>query len=129
MKVESGLLELAAKCEKATEPDRELDCGIAVHFGWRIKSYGAIGPVWRNGVSPPDYTTSLDAAMTLVPEGWTAWQLRSRRRKTVFVATLSRLVDDIDEEFDEEEVTAHAATPALALCAAALRAQAGGNSE
>lgn len=132
-------LTLADRCEKATGPDRRLDVEIAVAVDWRwddwepdeataramAEKHGidwlagrakeGISSMWRH---MPRYTASLDAAMTLVPDGWTAWELRSRRRMTAFVAEISRECDD-----DEEAKQGHAATPALALCAAALRAR------
>jgi len=65
-------------------------------------------------------TRSIDAAMMLVPDEWTAWGVRSRRRKTRFVAYLSRLI----ESDEEDEVLGHGDTPALAITAACLRAHA-----
>src|SRR5688500_8077881 len=50
------LLELAECCERATGPDSELDA--AIHHAVPM------------GVFVSDFTASLDAAMTLVPEGW-----------------------------------------------------------
>lgn len=82
----SALLDLAARCEAATEPDRELDAMIAVavdfvgedsnppsaralhtDFGGS-NSFADIGKHWPR---LPPYTASLDAAMSLylrVPE-------------------------------------------------------------
>lgn len=57
------LLELAARCEAATGPDLALNDDIArARAKWESKL------VW-SGLSRP-YTASLDAAMTLVPEGF-----------------------------------------------------------
>ena len=74
-----------------------------------------------NGV--PAYTASLDAAMSLVPEGWTYVSLEvcAKGKPTQHCrASVERLVgpDEIDER-----VAGYAPTPALALCAAALRAR------
>lgn len=93
------LTELAARCEAATGPDRELDALIES----AIPRFG----LYR-------YTASIDAAMTLVPEGWTwgvfddgtAWVWPDERRDLL------------------TGKQAKAATPALALCAATLRARA-----
>jgi len=80
----------------------------------------------KRHVEAGDYTTSLDAAVALVervpPPEWTAWrlELRSRRRKTAFVAELARLPDDPNE--DEICITAHAKSPAAALVLALVRA-------
>jgi hypothetical protein len=66
---------------------------------------------------PPFFTGSLDAAVTLVPEGW-AVELVQALSGSPWHATLrggSALVPIIG---------ATASKPALALCAAALRARA-----
>ena len=77
------LRELALRCEAATVPDRALDAEINVAVrGFPEKAYQQ-----KNGMRPkgtPDldrmefvrqwgvsgFTSSLDAALTLVPEGW-----------------------------------------------------------
>lgn len=73
--------DLLARLERATGPDRELDRDIAMACGWRCKTPdGATTLYWRRGNyswtredndHPPLYTASFDAALTLVPEGWT----------------------------------------------------------
>lgn len=104
----ASLLELA---ERVEHRERErvplaLEKEIASAFG-----HGTYRP----------YTTSLDAALTLVPEEWTAWEIRSRRRKTAFVAELSRMVTADDESY---QIGRSSHTPAAALVAACLRARA-----
>lgn len=81
-----SVLEIAEKCEKATGPDREIDCEIAVAlFGGEIIWKQSVGtmeayPVRRyasqdhvggfcNGFVPA-YTASLDAARGLVRPRW-----------------------------------------------------------
>lgn len=82
----SDLLALAERCEAATGPDRELDVAIALAcgivrerdgnclYGHRDFSVMVLerGYYDHDGHAPelPAYTASLDAAMTLVPEGW-----------------------------------------------------------
>lgn len=99
------LLELAARCEAATGADTILDNEISI----------ATKTSWADGVHyAPRYTASLDAAMCLAPDGWyfgifsngDAWCWPDK--------TLDLL----------KGIQARAATPALALCAAALRARA-----
>jgi hypothetical protein len=109
------LLELAERCEAATGPDRELDAEIASTLGWANVGPGNRGG--RCGRSPegtwktvPRYTASLDAAMTLVPEGWD-WELEFIGGTSVANMLLAR-----------GTFNGAAQTPALALCAAALRA-------
>lgn len=128
------LIELAERVEAATGPDRELDKAIAEHaLGWQppVKN-GSCGPnysgrgayEWHdaageaNGFYVPSYTASLDAAMSLVPEGW--W---------VTLTTDGGARASLHNH--EWLMAAHgrnpargmAATPALALTAAALRAR------
>lgn len=70
-------------------------------------------------VQPPNYLRSIDAAMTLVPEGC-EWMLETdyQRRGDPITANINWLdVDGIEHSWS----TGH--TPALALTAAALRAR------
>ncbi|HWL04532.1 MAG TPA: hypothetical protein VNQ99_06285 [Xanthobacteraceae bacterium] len=72
--------DLIARLEAATGPDRELDIDVLVACGWRDeREFGFLAdlqgehywignPDCWNG-EPPFVTGSLDAAMTLVPEG------------------------------------------------------------
>jgi hypothetical protein len=64
-------------------------------------------------------TASLDAAMSLVPEGW-SYQV-SANPKSAYATVVHK---DHEDEYDERVYSGHAATPALALTAAALRARA-----
>jgi hypothetical protein len=110
------LLALAERCEQAAGPDRELDAEIALAAGWERKWNDSDKPhgwYWRRGDYswtaemegiPPNYTASLDAAVTLVPEGC-GWMVMGNAAKV-------------------GRWPSRGATPALALCAAALRARA-----
>lgn len=120
--------ELIAALEKATGPDRELDADIvrvAFNAGvtWRSTQYTmevfpavhweAPHPYAGMSEPVPAYTASIDAALALVPDGhqsviWTAGGA------DVFPATPGLHAYD----------TTYAATPAIALCIAALRARA-----
>lgn len=118
----SALLELAERCEKAEGPDRELDAGIALAIGWRDCIPCAFNGVkHRMGgiLNAPAYTASLDAAMTLVPEGY-HWQA-GVGIETEYGHRDKAYAWCSQEDCGELSV---AATPALALCAAALRARA-----
>ena len=136
------LMELAERLEAAKGPDRELDLRVEIfsnpeyadlpddndHFRWLTK-YGG----------HPKYTASLDAAMTLVPEGW-RWIMREARpdkanaNERGFFARLEtrdfesvtwgKGSDWITDVVAGQDVHCWAATPALALCAASLRARA-----
>lgn len=98
----TDLLQLAERVEKATGPDRELDVLIR-------------DTVFHPCINPgAEYTASLDAAMTLVPEG-AAYRLYSWPKQTEGDRACV-LVEGGQETW--------AATPALALCAASLRSRA-----
>jgi hypothetical protein len=98
---------LAERVEQATGPDRDLDRDIAAV----ILSYD------RADTLLPLYTASLDAAMTLVPEGWE--EIRQEQvRMTDGTVRCWASVGSVDAA-----MTKRCATPALALCAAALRAR------
>lgn len=99
------LSELAERCKDAQGPDRELDRMISLTSNDRDE---------RARINPPLFTASLDAAMTLVPEGWSV-ALHShydeQSRASVYLE-------------NNHATFRYAATPALALTAAALRARA-----
>jgi hypothetical protein len=119
------LLELAARCEAATGHDRELDAAIACAAGpmiapdWVVSArpsdnrVGAVVRYFDDGThgwyDAERFTASLDAAMTLVPEGC-SWAINSRNSAEVFGMGCG-------------QGGGRAATPALALTAAALRAR------
>jgi hypothetical protein len=114
------LLALAERCEQAAGPDRELDAEIAVGlFGgeiiWKTANYTMdqypvrrfqnsdyIGGYQNSGILA--YTESLDAAVTLVPEGC-GWMVMNNAAKV-------------------GRWPSRGASPALSICAAALRARA-----
>jgi hypothetical protein len=116
---------LIARVEAATGPDRKLDSMIllAVTPGgsWRQNSDGVWllrveddstpGETARTYRDPPAYTASLDAAMALVPERW-LWVVGSMGNARVH-----------EDQTSGRDAIGQAATPALALTAAALRAR------
>jgi len=124
----ADLRALAERCERAQGPDRELDAEIAEARGavpaGAFRMYGfPEKAVWGldayNTWKAPAYTASLDDALTLVPEGWHVglWvdpdgtaRVRMGNGERVIYAGSPQ---------------ANCATPALALCAASLRARAG----
>ena len=119
------LLALADRCEQAAGPDRELDQDItkllvpnnARHIyrsrrGWSFfVSDSGKGIEWLEN---QPYTASLDAAVTLVPEGCGYDFGKNLLGYAWGGITMP----------DHNEVETSAATLALALCAAALRARA-----
>jgi hypothetical protein len=135
------MLDLAARCEAASGPDRELDAAIAIEIfdGGAahlddprdvtrarkvLISHGAqpgdFEVVGFSGVSlrtAPAYTASLDAAMTLMPKDWAIDCLKEGEVGSWYVNMRPR-------DWVSEWRFSKAATPALVLCAAALRARA-----
>jgi hypothetical protein len=110
----AGLRALAERVEGAEGADRYLDADVfaALHPDMRRcprdpRAFISDDEEWLK--TPPFYTASLDAAASLVPAGW-AWCVHD-----VGIASLMRA---------PTVVKAQAATPALALTAAALRARA-----
>jgi hypothetical protein len=59
---------------------------------------------------------TIEEALALIPAKATAWDLRTRQRRTRFVCTLSWLIEDNDS--NEDEVTGHGHTPQEAIMAA-----------
>lgn len=120
-----SLEDVIARLEGASEGHRDLD--YAIHnavYGERMIGAGiraVPGGGWwhpeHGKIAPPEhYTTSLDAAMTLLPEG-AVFKVMTDYGE-LCRASVSRddpplYTGDID-----------AATPALALCIACLRAKA-----
>ena len=81
-------------------------------YSWWLKdgSDFLLGPL-------PSYTTSLGAALTLVPEGW-LWEIKRGVEARAIVWTLEK---DYDETAPPTGY--HAESPALALCIACLKAR------
>lgn len=130
------MTELSSRCEAAEGPSRELDAEIASFIG------GTVIPTYRlangslsghsefvgvvSGTSSrwlPFYTFDLGAAMTLVREDWESVEIRRTDDGKWHVGLAHNdmhLMAEDPEEFYVEAVSC--ATPALAICAAALRA-------
>ena len=146
------LAKLIERLKAATGPDRELDLEIDL-YAWPasdiadiakkhprgLGSEGYAWDIWHGavvvekrtadgrcpynaGYPLPAYTSSIDAAMTLVPEGWFVTICQDQRPG---FANVHKLVNN-EGPCNYAEV----ATPALALCIAALKARSatgGGN--
>jgi hypothetical protein len=100
--------ELIEELARATGPTFVLDREI-MYAVFDVK------PEHRSpGDTPKPYTASIDAAMTLVPNHTPDWDLKSAPHRRGYVALL----------FDPKRTfRADAATPALAICIAALLAR------
>ena len=135
-----ALEELIVRLGSATGPSRELDAEIAVALRIGPKPNAQAGdiswidrnfPEWvaldngnlavlhdsgRTGVTweSERYTSSIDCALTLVPEGW-FWSAGQRDNEPYCGWTLNGPND--------EEVDGDHNAPAMALCLAALKAR------
>ena len=108
------LLELAERCEAATGPDLKLERDIRK----------ALGLYHSVSAAKCRFTRSLDAAMTLVPEGVSF--AVGKGIETELGGSATDYAWCGSKAVPHEGPYAWAATPALALCAAALRARAKG---
>jgi len=110
---------LAVRCEAAVGGDRELDMEIAIAVGWhppgvdpRLYRSDETNALYRHRT--PLYSASLDAAMTLVPEGY-----------DVCIETVGGWhYASVNPPEDEIMGQIEASSLPLALTAAALRARA-----
>lgn len=148
------LLRLAERVEGATGADRELDRDIAVLvYGLTPDPDYDPGAMWRNAFGRrinfwpcshagpenveagdmghmtgwtvfdfPPFTASLDAAVSLVPEGWSvtlSWPGEFQGVPWAHLKSVERNPFGMGEA-----ISGRAATPALALTAACLKARA-----
>ena len=130
---------LIAELEAATEGSRDLDYKIAKETGWRFhgeKDFKEFGLFWRDATTDewkqlPWWSTSLDAALTLAPEGHRcSFDIPGAEggRNHATVVKYSQVSEAVHLKATPEEIIelwnhSYAATPALALCLAALRAR------
>lgn len=111
------LQELIERLEKATGLDRELDALIGAFVDAAPIKRVSPGSEWSKTVEWLEYlpyTASLDAALTLVPEGW-EWQIGGDVPSESGEAHVFGKGDDIHTAFVD--------SPAIALCIAALKAR------
>lgn len=120
--------DLIERLEKATGPSRELDgalfeiaTGKSPYFN--TVPYRAGGAPQRKMMSVPAYTESIDAALTLVPEGWTVANIGQNDSKGWW-AELRRGFQTSYDRVELSNIGLRELGPAIALCSAALRARA-----
>lgn len=118
---------LLARVLEGGGQDRELDGQLALlkgytyekhkgdKFPWWRKPDGFRISIWGDQNKPPPYTTSLDAALTLVPEGW-LYELHSGNDEDWAEVTLFPYLA-------RATFWTRAPTPARALIAACLKAR------
>lgn len=133
------LIKLAARVEALQGPCREVDAEIALAVGWVCENGRLWWPPhivaqarrakrskWGFGAQPdpmpPTYTASLDAAATLLPDNENlSWQIESGCGSDK--GTLAKMWSESSSE-EMLPIRITASTPAIAICAAALRARA-----
>ncbi|MBV8651694.1 MAG: hypothetical protein JO255_09525 [Alphaproteobacteria bacterium] len=103
------LLKLASSVDGASEGSEYLDFAIQRLFGLRK-------PI-------PEYTRSLDAAVSLIPPHWSIHRLSHTHNGRGKFSGWTVELYQATEAMIDASVAAQAATPALAICAAALRAR------
>lgn len=114
------LTELADRVEALSGPCRTTDALIAEAVGAKHGPDGGWcnddnGDYWTTDECADLYTASMDAAMSLLPEGWF---LELEQHSASWTASLASHLWFDDRR---ETVDGGAATPALALTAASLR--------
>lgn len=102
---------LLARLSEATEGSRELDSAIGYYFSHADYRW------WCDRAGPNDFTRSIDAALTLVPEGYhyTIGNIDDQYLGQVYPPYKTR--DHMKYQ------CAYSLAPALALCIAALKAR------
>lgn len=129
--VTSSLSDLIARLEKATGPDDALDFEIAMACNIDIRRCCGQGrPVSSDGITitgeeccddpswvPDQYTASLDAAMTLVPEGW-----NRRASETDKHWWWAELREGYETSYNRVEIGQSPSLP-VSICIAALKAR------
>lgn len=127
----SDIRAVIARLEAATEGSRELDGDIYEALGYRVKRSPDVPKGWRHRTtrawaflrdsrweSIRHLTTSLDAALTLVPEGY-SWEIAHSPYGNASRATVWDSRAGLTPGF-----SSHHKDEILAACIAALRARA-----
>jgi len=122
------MTDLIERLAAAKGGDRELDAAIATQAGWDVRYdrndpepyYQPVPEYSWQKVLP--YTASVDAALTLVPEGWTTHHYGQGPSGKPHTWNLC-CIRDGEQRYTHTE--GRAPTPALALCIAALQARNG----
>lgn len=116
------MLDLIARLEAASGPNRQIDEMLfeLVHGRARRRStFEQYDP----SETLPHYTSSIDAGLTLVPEGF-PWDVGGPVRKDVYGKDAGKFSANCGSVPDKGFIVyGLATTPALALCIAALKAR------
>lgn len=113
--------ELIERLGRATEPDRIIDLDIARAIGVEL------GPESECFEPYPCYTSSIDAAMTLVPEGWFLHAAFENTKAIIYRGDQHDFIDwnaALQHRYGGRiRYAGSKANLALALCIAALKAR------
>lgn len=113
------LCDLIARLEAAKEGSRELDAAIDIYVtGGSSADLAYVLEDVDRTLRPKHYTTSLDAALTLVPKGYFG--------EIDFGFLVDKQAAWVRKNNDTPRVIGYGKTPALALCIAALKAREAG---
>ena len=113
-----GSRELDARIYLALQSDDVQGC-VAIAMSWpnyRGRTNAELMADWADDQNLKRYTTSLDAALSLVPEGF-GWAIDASPFGSPIIAMVGEVANEI-------LIEAKCATPSLALCLASLRARA-----
>ena len=128
MTTRASYLALAERAERAEGADRDLDAEMFARVILRqavpllLRLSGWVEHDEQDECAPA-FTASLDAALSLVPEGW-RWSLDHTQMPGCRDCGRATLYAPGDGWTPADVAEIYAATPALALVAAALRARA-----
>lgn len=138
---------LIARLEAASEGSRELDrqiwLALPAHRIIPVKEVGGHtydrwedGETLRRPINQTHFTTSLDAALTLVPAGWgwrldttsTMPELKALGITTKTIASCVWLTKGVAQPLEKHVATGAGSAP-LALCIASLKARSASNGD
>ena len=125
------LIALADRVELADGPSRQLDAEIFLALnpndGWYVRANGFPGELYHGNKSvglsamvSPYFSSSIDAALTLIPDGWELSSLE-RADKLNGYSVMLRKIDYFNERPFKYIKTISSTAP-LAIIAASLRA-------
>lgn len=129
----TSLLDLAGRVEALTGPCREMDADIGIAVGLFSEKHGLPGGGWVSRdehsavVAAPNFTESLDCAVTLVPErhGFYFRRNCSADGDVIYCnAQVWPFSDPRDDEAPRYWANSPENAPAIALVAACLKARA-----
>lgn len=119
-------MTLISRLEAAESGSRELDIEITIFVFPKVVRRHANFYINDLRIEIQPYTTSLDAALTLVPEGWFVWGLSDHRTSVHYFGDKHEHVcwrASLQTIEGGRLTVASAKTLHLALCIAALKAK------